>query len=166
MPCAGILCIELLRASNLAPPTPTTESLTAAAVYAPVQLSRSQVIQNLTMFKALLDWLRPTDNNSQLSSKFKKVLQRIIDTVFDSLEPLQYGTQTQQRLNEQQQFQRQDGMHDQQSPGQNLSSTTIDAEHDLDLDPALVAISDMDWLNTIDWTQGGWLEQSNQPFLH
>jgi hypothetical protein len=114
------------------------------------------------MFKALLDWLRPTDNNAQLSNKFKKVLQRIIDTVFDSLEPLQYGAQTQQRLNEQQQLHR----HDQQSPGQNLSSTTVDAEHDLEVDPALVAISDMDWLNTIDWTQGGWLEQSNQPFLH
>ena len=48
----------------------------------------SQVVQSLTMFKALLDWTRPTDNNVQLSSKFKRVLQRIIDTVFDSLGPL------------------------------------------------------------------------------
>lgn len=161
MPCAGILCIELLRASNLAPPTPATESSTTAAIHAPVQLSRSQVIQSLTMYKALLDWIRPTDNNAQLSSKFSKVLQRIIDTVFDSLGPF-HGAQTQHRPNEQY-YQRQYEVHDQQP--QNLS-TSIDAEHDLDLDPALIASNDMDWLNTIDWTQGGWLEQSNQPFLH
>lgn len=161
MPCAGILCIELLRASNLAPPTPATESSMAATVHAPVQLSRSQVIQSLTMYKALLDWIRPTDNNAQLSSKFSKVLQRIIDTVFDSLGPF-HGAQTHHRPNEQY-YQRQYEVHDQQP--QNLS-TGIDAEHDLDLDPALIASNDMDWLNTIDWTQGGWLEQSNQPFLH
>lgn len=115
------------------------------------------------MYKALLDWIRPTDNNAQLSSKLSKVLQRIIDTVLDSLGPL-HGVQTQHRPNEQY-YQRQYEVHDQQS--QNLS-TSIDPEHglDLDLDPALIASNDMDWLNTIDWTQGGWLEQSNQPFLH
>ncbi|PCG99120.1 Hypothetical protein PENO1_054710 [Penicillium occitanis (nom. inval.)] len=160
MPCAGILCIELLRASNLAPPSPATESSTSDVIHAPVQLSRSQVIQSLTMYKALLDWIRPTDNNAQLSSKLSKVLQRIIDTVFDSLGPL-HGVQTQHSPNEQY-YQRQYEMHDQQS--QNLA-TSIDAEHDFDLDPALIASNDMDWLNTIDWTQGGWLEQSNQPFL-
>lgn len=116
------------------------------------------------MFKALLDWTRPTDNNVQLSSKFSKVLQRIIDTIFDSLEPL-YVAQSQQRLDEQR-IQRQYEIDDQQPQGQNLSSATIDVESDLNLDPALIASNDMDWLNTIDWTQGGWLEQSNQTFLH
>lgn len=163
MPCAGILCIELLRATNLAPLTPATELPTTAAIHSPVRLSRSQVIQNLTMFKALLDWIRPTDNNAQLSSKFSKVLQRIIDTVFDSLGPL-YGAQSQQRPDEQR-IQRQYEIDDQQPQGQNLSSATIDIEHDLNLDPVLIASNDMDWLNTIDWTQGDWLEQSNQTFL-
>lgn len=114
------------------------------------------------MFKALLDWIRPTDNNAQLSSKLSKVLQRIIDTVLDSLSPLP-GAQSQQRPDEQ--FQRQYAMHDQPPQGQS-PWTSVDANHDIDLDPALIASNDMDWLNTIDWTQGDWLEQSNQPFLN
>ncbi|EED23993.1 FAD dependent oxidoreductase superfamily [Talaromyces stipitatus ATCC 10500] len=152
MPCAGILCIELLRACNLAPPSPATDSSMTAAVHSLVQVSRSEVVQNLTMFGAVLDWIRPTNNNAQLSRKFKKVLQRIIDTVFDSLGPLQ-DAQARPRLNEHQ-TRRQYGLQDQQSRG-NIYTTS-----EQDLDPAQATIDDMDWLNTVDWTQGGWLEQT------
>ncbi|KAF5015070.1 hypothetical protein F66182_13725 [Fusarium sp. NRRL 66182] len=39
MPCAGILCIELLRATNLAPLTPATELPTTAAIHSPLYLT-------------------------------------------------------------------------------------------------------------------------------
>ncbi|OKL61878.1 hypothetical protein UA08_02272 [Talaromyces atroroseus] len=154
MPSAGILCIELLRACKLAPPSP--------AVHSSVQLSRSSVVQNLTMFGALLDWIRPTDNNAQLSRKFKKVLQRIIDAVFDSLGPLHDNTDVRPRPNNEHQPRRQYGLQDELEQSRGYSSTAIDSEHDFDL--AQATIIDMDWLNTVDWTQGAWLEQSNQPF--
>lgn len=111
------------------------------------------------MFRALLDWIRPTDNNAQLGKKFKTVLQRIIDAVFDSLgSPC--GMQTQEMPSEQQ-SQRHYGPQDQQSPGQNLPATT---GRECDIDPEMNAFNDMDWLNTVDWTQNGWLEQSNPLF--
>ncbi|KAJ5502105.1 FAD dependent oxidoreductase superfamily [Penicillium fimorum] len=146
MPCAGILCVELLRASNLVSPAPQIEPSSAVA-HDCVRFSRSEVVQNLVMFRALLDWIRPTDNNAQLSKKFKSVLQRIIDTVFDSLGSR--GMQTQEMLSEHQ-CQRHYGQQDQQSPGLNLPATG--RQHDID--PEINTFNDMDWLNTVDWTQG------------
>ncbi|KAJ5373478.1 FAD dependent oxidoreductase superfamily [Penicillium concentricum] len=153
MPCAGILCVQLLRASNLVPPAPQSD-LPSTSAHDYVRFSRSEVVQNLIMFKALLDWIRPTDNNVQLSKKFKAVLQRIIDAMFDSLESR--DMQTQEMLGEQQ-SQRHYGPQDQLSPGQNLPA--MGRQHDID--PEINTFNDMDWLNTVDWTQGGWLELSN-----
>ncbi|OQE27975.1 hypothetical protein PENFLA_c005G04232 [Penicillium flavigenum] len=154
MPCAGILCVELLRASSLVPPAQQSELSSTAAASECVKFSRSEVVQNLVMFRALLDWIRPTDNNAQLSKKFKTVLQRIIDAVFDSLGS-SCGMQTQPSEQQSQ------GPQDQQSPGQNVPTAT-GREHDID--PDMNTFNDMDWLNTVDWTQGGWLEQINPPF--
>ncbi|KGO68392.1 hypothetical protein PITC_070170 [Penicillium italicum] len=158
MPCAGILCVELLRASNLVPPATQSELSLTTACRNCIRFPRSEVVQNLVMFRALLDWIRPTDNNAQLSKKFKTVLQRIIDAVFDSLES-SWGMQTQEMPSEQQP-QRQCHQH-QQSPGQNIHPMT---GRDYDIDPEMSAFNDMDWLNTVDWTQNGWLEQINPPF--
>ncbi|CAI7600045.1 unnamed protein product [Penicillium discolor] len=159
MPCAGILCVELLRASNLVPPATQSELSSTTRSHDCVRFSRSEVVQNLVMFRALLDWIRPTDNNAELGKKFKTVLQRIIDAVFDSLgSPC--GMQTQEMPSEQQ-SQRHYGPQDQQSPGQNLPATT---GRECDIDPEMNAFNDMDWLNTVDWTQNGWLEQSNPLF--
>lgn len=161
MPCAGILCVELLRANNLAPPGPVSQPSRAAGNQAPARFSRSEIIQSLTMFRALLGWIRPTDNNTQLSIKFNKVLQRIIDAVFDSMTPL-HRPQMQQMPSEN----RPRGpyeVQDQHSEGQNVSTLTDNQYH---LDFALTTIADMDWLNNVDWTQGDWLEQSNHCFLH
>lgn len=157
MPCAGILCVELLRASSLVPPAQQSELSSTAAARDCVKYSRSEVVQNLVMFRALLDWIRPTDNNAQLSKKFKTVLQRIIDAVFDSLGS-SCGMQTQ--MPSEQQSQGHCGPQD-QSLGQNVPTAT-GREHDVDSD--MNTFNDMDWLNTVDWTQGGWLEQINPPF--
>lgn len=110
------------------------------------------------MFKALLDWIRPTDNNAQLSEKFKKVLQRIIDTVFDSLQP-SYGGGQMQQMPQLHRSQSQHALQDQLSQGPHLSTTTLFQN---DLHPMLTTIDDLDWFNTFDWTQGDLLDQSNQ----
>jgi hypothetical protein len=34
-----------------------------------------------------------------------------------------------------------------------------------DFDPAIIAMDDLDWLNTVDWTQGDWLDMSQQNYL-
>lgn len=140
------------------PPAPQSELSSTAAARDCVKFSRSKVVQNLVLFRALLDWIRPTDNNAQLSKKFKTVLQRIIDAVFDSLGSSS-GMQTQMPTEEQSQGHC--GPQDQQSPGQNVFTAT-GKEHDID--PDTNTFNDMDWLNTVDWTQGGWLEQINPPF--
>lgn len=96
------------------------------------------------MFIALLDWTRPTDNNAQLLGKLTGVLQRIIDKVFESLGPVNTVPVPQPTS--------QSASQDQIDP---LGIGSRD-----DLDFAINTIDDMDWLNTFDWTQGGWLEQS------
>ncbi|KAL5318186.1 hypothetical protein ACEPPN_013245 [Leptodophora sp. 'Broadleaf-Isolate-01'] len=165
IPCAGILCLELLRASNLAPPIPATEAM---PIPTPVQLSRSEVVQTLTMFIAFLSWIRPTDNNVQLCGKFKKVVKRIIDTAIDAPRPSLIGPQRtplpSQRLSETPQPQNMMQNQVQQTP---LHSTEPHNSMDFmtDFDPAMIAMDDLDWLNTVDWTQGDWLELSQQNYL-
>lgn len=158
LPCAGILCLELLRASNLAPPMPASTAIPSPK---PVQLSRSEVFQTLTIFLTFLDWVRPTDNNVQLFAKFKKVVKRIMDTAMDAPRPGQVGpAQT---------------VHE---PPAALESIAAEVQYqdpllnpDLGMDvlteydPALLAMDDLDWLNTVDWTQGDWLEFSTQNFV-
>ena len=107
---------------------------------------------------AFLDWIRPTDNNAQLSKKFRKVLQRIIDTVFDSLQPMHTGSQTEQ-LQPLDRHQDRHNFGHQQPEDQIMSSATT---HQSDIHPLLTTIDDIDWFNTLDWTQGDWLEQNNQ----
>ncbi|CZR67120.1 uncharacterized protein PAC_17019 [Phialocephala subalpina] len=159
IPCAGILCLELLRASNLAPPMPASGAIPSPV---PVQLSRSEVVQTLTMFIAFLNWIRPTDNNIQLCGKFKKVVKRIIDTAIDAPRP-SYTAPTQQSQNQRDQ----QASHNQY---QNQSLQQLNPQPGIDFmngfDPALLAMDDLDWMNTVDWTQGDWLELSQQNFLY
>ncbi|KAJ5692886.1 FAD dependent oxidoreductase superfamily [Penicillium macrosclerotiorum] len=110
------------------------------------------------MFKSLLDWIRPTDNNSSLSKKFREVLQRIIDTVLGALSSL--GAGQAQHSHIQISCQRQYGIQNHNLGNENSENLTA-TDIQQDLNPELTAINDMDWLNTVDWTQGDWLEQSN-----
>ncbi|RAL07260.1 uncharacterized protein BO97DRAFT_263008 [Aspergillus homomorphus CBS 101889] len=67
-PCSGILCLELLRqASN-----PQAYIL---------DLPRSEVIQNLSLFVAFLDWLKPSGADISAKSQIKSILQRSLDRI-------------------------------------------------------------------------------------
>lgn len=89
---------------------------------------RSDAIQKLTLFIGFLEWIRPTDGNYNLANRLKKVIRKVLDRV---LEP---------------------------SPGE----MRRESEMGTPFDPSMLAPwdspDDMDWLNTIDWTQGSWME--------
>jgi len=112
IPCAGVICIELLKTH---------------AGQSPVHFSRSDAIQKLTLFIAFLEWIRPTDGNFSLAQRLRKVVRRVLDHV---LEPSQ-----------------------KENPGAPSTEPPYD--------PMLAPFNDMDdldWLNTIDWTQGSWID--------
>ncbi|TVY78519.1 hypothetical protein LSUE1_G004109 [Lachnellula suecica] len=91
--------------------------------------SRSDAIQKLTLFIGFLDWIRPTDGNYKLANRLKKVIRRVLDRV---LEPPQTDPRPPDEMENA------------------LSDSTM-------LQP-LDNMNDMDWLNTIDWTQGSWMD--------
>ncbi|RAH39940.1 uncharacterized protein BO95DRAFT_488819 [Aspergillus brunneoviolaceus CBS 621.78] len=67
-PCSGILCLELLRqASN-----PQAYNL---------DLPRSATIQNLSLFVAFLDWLKPCGSDISAKTQIKSILQRSLDRI-------------------------------------------------------------------------------------
>ncbi|RDW72906.1 hypothetical protein BP6252_06813 [Coleophoma cylindrospora] len=95
-----------------------------------LHFSRSDAIQKLTVFVHFLEWIRPTDGNYALAQRLKTVIKSVIDHILDSPQRPQ--------------------------PGQN---ETENAVVDFSVDPMLASpdTDTMDWLNTIDWTQGhGW----------
>lgn len=82
-PAAGILCQELLQ------PPPSTHR--AVAVLEP-EISRSEVIQKLSLLNGFLDWIRPLMPNRELTCCMRKVIQRVLDQVLNqpvsSVEPM------------------------------------------------------------------------------
>ena len=90
--------------------------------------SRSDAIQKLTLFIGFLEWIRPTDGNHRLANRLKIVIRRVLDRV---LEPPSTDTQR---------------------------SSEMDAPFEQTMLPSFDASPDMDWLNTIDWTQGSWMD--------
>jgi hypothetical protein len=93
-----------------------------------LKLSRTAAIQQLTMFIGFLEWIRPTDGNYSLARRLKTVVKCVIEHVLD--------------------------------PPELQSKQPESRAEDIYLDPMLVPLDTdtMDWLNTIDWTQGSWAD--------
>ncbi|PYH66941.1 transcription factor [Aspergillus vadensis CBS 113365] len=68
VPGSGILCLELLRQSS----SPETYTL---------DLPRSDIIQNLSVLVAFLDWLRPSESDIAAKAQIKGILQRSLDRI-------------------------------------------------------------------------------------
>lgn len=94
-----------------------------------LQFSRSDAIQKLTLFIGFLEWIRPTDGNYQLAGRLKNVVRKVVDHILDP-------------------------------PQQSQQEVTENNLMNFPLDPMLAPLdaSTVDWLNTIDWTQGSWME--------
>ncbi|OJJ98281.1 hypothetical protein ASPACDRAFT_1871775 [Aspergillus aculeatus ATCC 16872] len=67
-PCSGILCLELLRQAS----HPQAYNL---------DLPRSATIQNLSLFVAFLDWLKPCGSDISAKTQIKSILQRSLDRI-------------------------------------------------------------------------------------
>lgn len=95
-----------------------------------VRFSRSDAIQRLTIFIRFLEWIRPTDGNYLLARRLKTVVKRVVEHVLDPPQEPQLE--------------------------QNVTENNIDT---FPFDPTLVPLDadTVDWLNTIDWTQGSWM---------
>lgn len=94
-----------------------------------LQFSRSDAIQKLTLFIGFLEWIRPTDGNYLLARRLKTVVRRVVDHILDPP----------------------------QQPQQEVTESNL---MNFPLDPMLAPLdaTTIDWLNTIDWTQGSWME--------
>ncbi|XRM44978.1 hypothetical protein ABZX51_008080 [Aspergillus tubingensis] len=79
VPGSGILCLELLRQSS----SPETYTL---------DLPRSDIIQNLSVLVAFLDWLRPSDSDIAAKAQIKGILQRSLDRILSMPASLQSPT--------------------------------------------------------------------------
>ncbi|CZT06289.1 uncharacterized protein RAG0_12070 [Rhynchosporium agropyri] len=104
----------------------------------------AKVVQTSTLFIAFLDWVRPTDNNSQLCKRCRTVVKRIIDAAIDA--PLSVWALPQQVSS------------DIQIQLQDLSTPELQNAIDFHYDPAMIGLDDLEWMHTVDWTQRGWLE--------
>ncbi|PWY80766.1 hypothetical protein BO94DRAFT_536986 [Aspergillus sclerotioniger CBS 115572] len=68
VPCSGILCLELLRQAT----SPSTYML---------DLPRSDIIQNLSLLVAFLDWLKPSSSDIIAKGQIKGILRRSLDRI-------------------------------------------------------------------------------------
>lgn len=139
IPSAGVLSVELLKSAK------STQGIQGTQR---VQFSRSEVVQSLTMFLGFLDWTRPTDGNYHLCRRLLQVIKGILDCVLDSPSPPLPDP----------------------IPGTNPQMNKVPNDGNEELWPnftqtPMIEGHAIDWLNTIDWTQGDWLD-FNQPTLY
>lgn len=71
-PAGGILCLELLK-PTLHGGHPTNPEIT-----------RSSIIQKLSLLVGFLDWVKPSAPNSELCASCRAVIQRILDCVLNA----------------------------------------------------------------------------------
>lgn len=106
-----------------------------------VSMSRSDTIQSLIIYIALLDWVRPNDGNYELCRKLRKVIRNILDHVLGATDTVEKN----------------------QEPSNEYESVDVD-QFDLNL----ADFGEQDWmslLNTMDWTQGFEMETNSQGNL-
>lgn len=126
-PCTGVLAIELLK---------QTKSSNSYRL----NLPRSEVVQNLSVFIASINGISPTEPNYKVCMSMQKVLQRILDKVLDH--PPTAST-----------F---DNTHDQ------ISGTAVNSiPPSLDFSSIMGTMDDpdlTDWLNSVNWSKDPWAE--------
>jgi hypothetical protein len=71
VPASGTLCVELLRQTK----EPSNNNFV---------FPRSEIIQNLSIFVASLDWVKPHAPNAQLCYRIREIIGRVLDQALDS----------------------------------------------------------------------------------
>lgn len=118
VPVAGVLCLELLKQSGGGPHN--------------LKLPRSETIQNLSMFAAFLDWVRPGDGNYQLCQRMRTIIKKVLDQILEG------------------------------PPANQATSTDPQAIYDFELPsdfPAWDDLGNINFLDTLDWVKAPWVGQ-------
>lgn len=92
-------------------------------------MPRSEVIQNLSLLVGFLEWVRPTAANSQLCGRMSVIIKRILDQVLDPPPMSQ----------------------------ESKASSAYQAPTP-DFDFGQIETGEFDWLGTVDWTQGPFVD--------
>ncbi|KAL9111093.1 MAG: hypothetical protein Q9187_007973, partial [Circinaria calcarea] len=119
VPSSGVLCIEMLKQ------TKHTHN-------SQLNLPRSEVIQNLSMFIGFLAWVRPADGNYLICVRMRKIFQHVLDRV---LEPAR---------------------EDEQDTTQPVFE--VSGAQDNFMNFSMGDTEFVDWLDTIDWGKGPWMD--------
>lgn len=87
-PAAGILCLELLR--------PYADNMDITSSLLPSDISRSDVVQTLSLLNGFLGWIEPLMPGRTLTGSFvQRVIQRVLDqTLNHPIEPVVQGIST------------------------------------------------------------------------
>ena len=99
-----------------------------------LHLPRSEVIQNLSMLIGFLAWVRPTDGDYVLCGRVRKIFQHVLDRV---LEPER---------------------EEEPKPAQ-PAFEGLGAQDDF-MNLSMGDTEFVDWLDTIDWGKGSWMDLS------
>ncbi|KAH8804786.1 hypothetical protein F5884DRAFT_822734 [Xylogone sp. PMI_703] len=129
VPASGVICVHLL--NQMRQSIPEREQ--------PLRYRRSEMVQNLSLLVGFLDWIRPSAGNYQLCTRMKKIIKQILDKILSPppLQPAPVTTPT--------------------------SDTSPDAGGDvfnanLFQAGAYNGLDDLDWLNSVDWSRGPWID--------
>jgi hypothetical protein len=96
-----------------------------------VTLPWSEVVQNLSLMIGFLDWIRPTAGNYKLCRRMSQVIKRVLDQILDpAVKRIAQDSEV--------------------APTQDTTTDVLSFD---DLD-------DFDWLNSIDWGRGPYIETS------
>lgn len=114
MPSTGILCTQLLKQTQY--PEQFDPS---------VKLSRSEVVQNLSLMVGFLEWIRPSAGNYRLCQRMAKAIKKVLDQVFEPTIEIESVT------------------------GGEADSDIMQADESW-----IDELNDWDWLNSIDWSRG------------
>jgi hypothetical protein len=96
---------------------------------AEVKLPVSEIVQNLSLMIGFLDWIRPSAGNYKLCRPLARVIRRVLDQLF---EPAAVEV-----------------------PREKGSLQQVEATDDF---WRLGNMDDLDWLNSIDWTSGQYID--------
>ena len=70
VPASGTLCVELLRQAK----KPLETQLV---------LSKSEIVQNLSLLVAFLDWVKPSAPNADLCYRVKDIVSKVLDQILN-----------------------------------------------------------------------------------
>jgi hypothetical protein len=76
VPSSGILCIELLKNSHS-----RTSNLTSPSQSFPLPIS--EMVQNLSLLVGFLDWVKPSQPNSELCYRIRDIIRRVLNQALD-----------------------------------------------------------------------------------